>query len=149
MPESRNHQIIFVAAIMIILGAFAPLAELPVVGSFSYYDLAGAELFLILLFAAAGPALIILKKEMLVPISAAGVWLTLLWPVIKNSGGGGSDDGGLLGKITNTAADPMKEFAGDMFSRIDVLSWGGFVFLIGALLLAVGSVLTFLEARKG
>ena len=90
----------------------------------------------------------LLKKEIFVPASGVGVWLVLLWPVISNMGGSG-DDGGLLSRVTDATADPMQKFASEIFSRLDVLSWGGAVFLLGGLVLLVGSIMTFLEAKKG
>ena len=62
--------------------------------------------------------------------------------------GSGSDDGGLLGKVTKTVTDPLKDLTGRLFSNVFNLEWGGYVFLLGLILLTVGGVKLFMESRK-
>lgn len=149
MPQDRNHQITYLGTILLILGVFLPLASIPVVGDISYYRVASTEAIIVVIFAISAPVLIMQNKAALTFVSAIGVWLTLLWPALKNMlSGGGSDDGGMLGKLTKQAADPLKDFAAELFTHIDSFSWGGFIFLIGLLTLTVGCVLTTRKARK-
>lgn len=149
MPQDRHHQITYLGALLLILGVFLPLASIPIVGDISYYRVASTEAIIVVLLAISAPVLIMQNKAALTFISALGVWLTLLWPALKNIfSGGGSDDGDMLGKLTKQAADPLADFAAELFSHIDSFSWGGFIFLIGLLTLTIGCVLTTRKARK-
>ena len=147
MPQDRNHQITYLGAILLILGVFLPLASIPVVGDISYYRVASTEAIIVVLFAISAPVLIMLKKAQLTFLSALGAWVTLLWPAIKSMFSGGSDDGGILGKLTKQASDPLADFAAELFTHIDSFSWGGFIFLIGLLTITVGCVMTTRKAR--
>lgn len=149
MPTDRNHQITYIGTFLFVLGVFLPLASLPVIGDISYYRLDNASAIIAVLLAASAPVLIIMKKAALTFVSAIAVWVVLLWPALKNIGGGGSDDsGGLLGDLMGKATDPLADFAGDLFMNINEFSWGGFIFLIGLLVLTAGCVMTTLKARK-
>lgn len=148
MPQDKHHQITYLGTLLLILGVFLPLASIPVVGDISYYRVASTAAIIVVIFAISAPALIMQKKAELTFISALGVWITLLWPAIKNMFSGGGDDSGILGKLTKQASDPLADFAAEIFTRIDSFSWGGFVFLIGLLTLTVGCVLTTRKARS-
>ena len=148
MPQDRHHQITYLGTLLLILGVFLPLATIPVVGDISYYRVASTEAIIVTLFAISAPVLIMQNKAAFTFISALGVWLTLLWPALKNIFSGGGDDGGMLGKLTKQASDPLADFAAELFSRVDSFSWGGFIFLIGLLTLTIGCVLTTRKARK-
>lgn len=148
MPQDRNHQIAYFGTLMLMVGVFLPLASIPIVGDITYYRVNNMGAILVALFALSAPVLIVQKKPKLTFISAAGAWIILLWPAIKNIFSGSGDDGGLLGKITKKAADPLADFAGDMFMQLDTFSWGGFIFLLGLLVLTVGCILTTRAARN-
>jgi len=92
--------------------------------------------------------LIILKKEVFTFASALAVWVVMLWPALKNMGGGSDDSGGMLGDIVGKATDPLKNFAADLFMNINEFSWGGFVFIIGLLIMTIGAFMTTMKARK-
>ena len=147
MPTDTNHRLVFLGALLFIIGVFLPLASIPVVGDISYYRVDNMSAIIVVLLAAAAPILIIMNKEKLTALSPIAVWVVLLWPALKNMGGG-SDDGGMLGDLMGKATDPLADFAGKLFTNINDFSWGGFIFLIGLLVLTAGGVMTSLKARK-
>lgn len=147
MPNDKNQQLAYLGALLFIAGVFLPLASIPVVGDISYYRVDNMSAIIAVLLAAAAPVLIVMKKEKLTALSPIAVWVVLLWPALKNMGGG-SDDGGMLGDLVGQATDPLSDFAGDLFMNINEFSWGGFIFLVGLLILTAGGVMTTLKARK-
>lgn len=152
MTGNRGYLLTYIGVILLAVGAMAPLAKLPIVGSFSYYDLARPEVYFLLAFAALGPALIFINRQVLAPVSALGVWVVLLWPTLKNLGGGDSGGGGgskLLDRVIDVARAPAEKYADQIFSHLDELSWGGYVFLGGVLVLTLGTLMTAIAARKG
>lgn len=146
MAQNRNHLLTYVGAVMVIVGAFAPLVTLPAIGAVSYYDAANPEVFLLILFAALGPVFIIMQRTALTAVSPVGVWLVLLWPVIQ--GLTSERDEGLIGRATRAVTDPLETYAANLFTNVTELSWGGFVLLVGAVILAVGGIRTTLGGRK-
>ena len=119
MPTDTNHRLVFLGALLFIIGVFLPLASIPVVGDISYYRVD----------------------------NMSAIIVVLLWPALKNMGGG-SDDGGMLGDLMGKATDPLADFASKLFTNINDFSWGGFIFLIGLLVLTAGGIMTTLKARK-
>ena len=118
------------------------------VGDISYYRVDNMGAIIVVLLAASAPVLIVMKKAALTFVSAIAVWVVLLWPALKNMGGGSDDSGGMLGDLMGKATDPLADFAGDLFMNINEFSWGGFVFLLGLLVLTAGCVMTTIKARK-
>ncbi|MBT6036554.1 MAG: hypothetical protein HOJ34_02965 [Kordiimonadaceae bacterium] len=148
MPNDRNHQLTYLGTFLFCLGVFLPLASIPVVGDISYYRVDNMGAIIVVLLAASAPVLIVMKKAALTFVSAIAVWVVLLWPALKNMGGGSDDSGGMLGDLMGKATDPLADFAGDLFMNINEFSWGGFVFLLGLLVLTAGCVMTTIKARK-
>jgi len=146
MPTEKIHQITLAGAVLFIIGLFLPLTSFPVIGDVTYYRVDNTSAIITLILAAAAPILIFLNKKKFTALPAIGVWIVLLWPAIKNIGSG-SDDGGLLGDLVGKATDPLASFAKDLFLNINEFSWGGFVLLLGLLVLTVGSILTSLKAK--
>ncbi len=146
MPQDRGHQLTYLGALLFIVGVYAPLATIPVYGDVTYYRVANVEAILVTLFAIAGPAMIFLRKEPLAFVSAVGAWGVLLFPALK--GMFEKEDTSMLGKLAKKASDPLAEFAGDLFLKIDNFSWGGYILLLGLIMLTVGAVMTTLQARK-
>ncbi len=149
MPSDRVQQITCLGAILFIVGVFLPLASIPVVGDISYYRIDNTSGLLVVVLAAAAPALIFMNRSKMTALSAVGVWLVLLWPMLKNMGGGSDDSGvgGMIGDLVDSASDPLADLAGELFSNIDIFSLGGLVFVAGLLILSVGSIMTSLKSK--
>ena len=78
-----------------------------------------------------------------------GVFLPLAsLPVVGDISYYRLDSGGMLGDIVGKATDPLKNFAADLFMNINEFSWGGFVFIIGLLIMTIGAFMTTMKARK-
>ena len=148
MPNDKIHQLTYLGTLLFIIGVFLPLASLPVVGDISYYRLDSTSAIIVVLLAAAGPGMIFLKKEMFTFASALAVWIVMLWPALKNMGGSSDDGGSMFGDLVGKATDPLKNFASDLFMNINDFSWGGFIFLIGLLIMTIGAFMTTMKARK-
>lgn len=139
--NKKNLEIaVYVSAIMVAVGVFLPLASLPVVGDISYNRVADIESYIVIAFALSAPVLVFLAKHKLAICSAVGVWLTLLFPALKNLGQS-EEKSSAFGNMMKKAASPVQDFAADLFMNITDFSWGGFVFLIGLLVLTVVSAM--------
>lgn len=148
MPNDRIQQITCIGALLYIVGVFLPIVSIPVVGDISYYKIDNMSGILTVIIAAAAPVVIFMKKEKFAAASAIGVWLVLLWPMLKEMGGSNdSDGGGMLGDLMGNATDPLADLAGRLFSNIDIFSLGGLFFVIGLLTLTVGGIITSLKAK--
>ncbi|MBT4161706.1 MAG: hypothetical protein HOC70_14290 [Gammaproteobacteria bacterium] len=122
---------IYATAALLAVSVFLPITSLPVIGDVSYNRVADIESYLVILFCVSAPILLFLDKAKFVVASAAGVWLTLLFPAIRDLFK--SDDGGFLSKAVDKASGAMQDFAADLFLNIADFSWGGYVFLIALL----------------
>jgi len=143
----KNDYLTIAGSLMVAVGAFMPMINIAGLNKVSYADASSPEVYLLVLSAVAASALIFLGKRGLSIVGGIGAWLVLLWPVISNMGGGG-DDGGLLGKVTDAVADPLTKVTQKIFSNVLDFEIGGYAFLIGMLLLLIGSVMNFLASRK-
>lgn len=146
----RNDYITIVGALMAAIGAFMPMIDLARINKMSYVDAAGGQAYLLVAFALVAAVLVFLKKRKFSLFAALGAWVVMLWPVLKRMGGGSSDSDGLLGKITEAAADPIQraaeEITGKLFSNFFDFELGGYVFFAGMLLVLIGGVKNFLAS---
>lgn len=132
---------------MVAVGAFMPMIDIAGLNKVSYADASSPEVYLLVVLAIAASVLIFVGKRGLSIIGGVGAWLVLLWPVISNLGGG-DDDGGLLGKVTDAVADPLTKVTQKIFSNVLDFEIGGYVFLVGMLLVLIASIMNFMAARK-
>jgi len=147
MFVNNAERLTLAGSILLAVGAFAPMIKLGVLGTVSYADAASPEVYLLVLAGLAASGLIVAKLQKFTVFAMIAAWLVLLWPMLKNMGGS-KDDGGLLSKVTKTVTDPLTDLASRLFTNVADFEWGGFVFILGLLLLTVGSVMVFLETRK-
>jgi len=149
----RNDYLTIAGSLMAAVGAFLPMIDLARINKMSYVDAAGGQAYLLVVFALLAAALIFLDKRKFSLFASIGAWVVLLWPVLKRMGGGSSDSDGLLGKITDAAADPLQraaeEITGKLFSNFFNFELGGYVFFFGMLLVLIASIMNFMAARKG
>ena len=144
---SRDDFVTVAGSVMAAVGAFMPIVSIAGLSDFSYADAADPEVYLLVALALAASVLIFLGKRGFSMFAAIGAWLVLLWPVIKNMGGGGDDDGGLLGKVTDAVKDPAERIASELFSNVFDMQVGGYVFLVGMIVVLYGSIRLFLASR--
>lgn len=138
MTKKNLELAVYISAILLAIGVFLPITELPIYGEVSYNKISSIESYLVVLFALSGPAFIFLNKIKLLKLSPIGAWLVLLFPAIKSLFK--SSDSSFFGEISGKASSAMQDFAGDLFLNIFEFSWGGFVFLIGLIVFTISSV---------
>lgn len=143
MNKKNIELAIYISAVLVALGVFLPLTKLPVYGDVNYNKIAALESYLVILCALSAPALLIMGQAKKVLLSAAGVWVVLLFPAIKSLFA--EKDDSFLGKMTDQATSVMTDFASELFLNVDTFSWGGFVFLIALLLLTLAAVMRSLQ----
>ena len=139
MTQKKLELAVYISAVMLAIGVFLPITELPAYGEVSYNRISSIESYLVVLFALSGPAFIFLGKVKLLKFSPLGAWLVLLFPAIKSLFK--SDDSSFVGEAVSEASSVMQDFAGNLFLNILDFSWGGFVFLIGLIVFSISSVI--------
>ncbi|WP_262695477.1 hypothetical protein [Kordiimonas aquimaris] len=146
MTLNNKDYMTIAGALMVAVGAFSPMINISGLKTVTYADAADPQVYVLVILALVAGGLIFAGKQSLSMFAALGAWIVLLWPVLKNIGP--EEDGGLLGKVTDAAADPLQTVAQKLFSNVLNFEWGGYVFLIGMLLVLIGSVMLFLDSRK-
>jgi hypothetical protein len=139
MTQKNLELAVYISAVMLAIGVFLPITELPAYGEVSYNRISSIESYLVVLFALSGPAFIFLDKIKLLKFSPLGAWLVLLFPAIKSLFKSG--DSSFIGEAVSEASSVMQDFAGNLFLNIFDFSWGGFVFLIGLIVFSISSVI--------
>ena len=139
MTQKKLELAVYISAVMLAIGVFLPITELPAYGEVSYNRISSIESYLVILFALSGPAFIFLDKIKLLKFSPLGAWLVLLFPAIKSLFKSG--DSSVVGEVVSEASSVMQDFAGNLFLNIFDFSWGGFVFLIGLIVFSISSVI--------
>lgn len=135
---------VYVSAVMLALGMFLPLTNIPVYGDVSYHRIAKVEAYLVLVFALAAPVMLFLKQTKRLFFAPVGVWIVLLFPAIKSALTPRSSKGMFSG-ITDGASGVMGEFAARLFLNIANFEWGGLIFIAGLLVFTVACVLAALK----
>ncbi len=141
----RNDYLTMAGSLMVAVGAFMPMIKIAGVNEVSYADASSPEVYLLVGFALAASILIFIGKRGLSIAGGVGAWLVLLWPVISNMGGG---DDGFLDKITDAVADPLAKVTQNIFSNLPDFEIGGYVFLVGMLLVLVGGIMNVGAPQK-
>lgn len=139
MTNKNLELAVYISAVILAIGVFLPLTELPAYGDVSYNKISPVESYLVILLALSGPLFIFLGKLKLLKFSALAVWLVLLFPAIKSLFK--SEDKSLLGEALSEATAVMQDFAGNLFLNIFEFGWGGFVFLIGLIVFTASCVI--------
>lgn len=148
----KNDYLTMAGSLMVTVGAFMPMIDLARINKMSYVDAAGGQAYLLVAFAFLAAVLVFVDRRKYSLFASVGAWLVLLWPILKRMGGGSSDSDGLLGKITDAAADPIQraaeEVTGKLFSNFFNFEVGGYVFFAGMLLVLIASIMNLLASRK-
>ena len=139
MTQKKLELAVYISAVMLAIGVFLPITELPAYGEVSYNRISSIESYLIVLLALSGPTLIFLDKIKLLKFPPIGAWLVLLFPAIKSLFNSG--DSSFFGEAVSEASSVMQEFAGNLFLNIFDFGWGGYVFLIGLIVFSISSVI--------
>jgi len=139
VSKKKIEFIIYISAILLAVGVFLPLTTLPIYGDVTYNRISEVESYLVILFAVSAPVFLITGKYKLIKLSPVAVWITLLFPAIKELFK--SSDSGFFGKLSDRATSAMSDFATDLFLNIADFSWGGYIFLLGLLVFTASCML--------
>jgi len=139
MKKKKIDLVIYTSALLLAVGVFLPLTKLPIYGNVTYNRIATIESYLVILFAISAPVFLIIGKHRFVKLSAIGVWVTLLFPVIK--GLFQTSDKGFFGKVGDAASSAISDFAANIFLNIAHFKWGGIIFLLGLLVFTLSCLL--------
>lgn len=135
---------VYVSALMLALGVFLPLTNIPIYGDVSYHRIARIEAYLVVLFALAGAVMLFLQQRRRLFFAPLGVWIVLLFPAIKSAlTPKGSKS--MFSGITDSASGVMGEFAARLFLNIANFEWGGLIFIAGLLVFTVACVFRSLK----
>ena len=142
--------VVYVSAVMVALGVFLPFITLPIYGDVTYQRLSSIDAYLVMGFALSAPVVVWLGWIRLSLLSLVGVWGTLLFPLLKRIGNSsGSSDTGAVGEWIKQASAPVRDALLELaIDNIDVLSWGGYVFVGGLVLLTVSSLVLSAMYKK-
>ena len=130
MKKNKLNIAIYLSAILLMVGVFLPLANLPIYGDITYNRIAEIESYLVIFFTLSAPVLLFLGKPKLVLLSPISVWAVLLFPALKNIFKA-EEERGFFAELGDKATSVMQDFAADLFLNITDFSWGGYVFLLG------------------
>jgi hypothetical protein len=117
---------VYLTGILVAFSVWLPLASLPVIGEVSYHLIAEREANIVIAFCLFTPVLLLLGKSRLVILPLTCMWITLIFPAIKQFI---KSDEGFLYQATGQANRIMQEFSADLFINVAEFSWGGYVFL--------------------
>ena len=117
---------VYLTGILVAFSVWLPLASLPVIGEVSYHLIAEREANIVIAFCLLTPVLLLLGKSRLVILPLTCMWITLIFPAIKQFI---KSDEGFLSQTTGQANRIMQEFSADLFMNVAEFSWGGYVFL--------------------
>ncbi|MBU0689718.1 MAG: hypothetical protein KJ850_00975 [Gammaproteobacteria bacterium] len=135
---------VYISALMLALGVFLPLTNIPIYGDVSYHRIAKIEAYLVVVFALAAPVMLFLNQTKRLFFAPLGIWIVLLFPALKSAlTPKGSK--GMFSGITDGASSVMGEFAARLFLNIANFEWGGLIFIAGLLVFTVACVLKALK----
>jgi len=126
MNHKQLNVWVYLTGILVAFSVLLPIASLPVLGEMSYHQVAEREANIVIAFCLVNPILLLVGKSRLVILPLTGVWITLLFPAIKQLL---KSDEGFFSQATGQANRITQEFAADLFMNVTEFSWGGYVFL--------------------
>ena len=74
---------VYLTGILVAFSVWLPLASLPVIGEVSYHLIAEREANIVIAFCLLTPVLLLLGKSRLVILPLTCMWITLIFPAIK------------------------------------------------------------------
>ncbi len=142
MARSEGSITATIGALALLVGVFAPLADVDVYGSVSLFDLSETQGLLLLAAASATLYAVFTASTRWLWLCALGAWVGLLYPLVKSwlTPRDESALGQLQDALTSAASDAFADVFGDVVMDITHLRWGGGVLLAGCVLLTVAAV---------
>jgi hypothetical protein len=128
-------------ALVLIVGVFAPLAQVDVYGSVSLMDLSEVQGLAMLAVGAATLVVVFTGARRWLPLCALGAWAALAYPLLQRwlTPRDESVLGQLRDTLTSAASDVFVDVLGDVILDVTRLRWGGGALLGGCVLLTVAA----------
>ena len=122
--------------VAVVLGSFAPAADVAIYGTVSYWEAAGPEAVLMIASAIAAVLLLGAKKYKRARIAAIVMWVALLWPYLQ--GLMEPEPDGFLEEATSAVVDTTTGFATDIALNFVDITWGTLTLALGCLCVSIG-----------
>lgn len=120
----------------VILGSFAPAADVAIYGTVSYWEAAGPEAILMIASAVAAVIFLGKKKHKFARVAAIVMWTALLWPYLQ--GLLEPEPDGFFEEAAATVVDTTTGFATDIALNFVDLTWGTITLALGCLCVSIG-----------
>jgi hypothetical protein len=124
-----------VGAVLVVLGSFAPAADIAIYGTVTYWEAAGPEAVVMIVAAVAVVVLLASGKVQRARLAAMVMWCALLWPYLE--GCLEPDPDGFLAETFDAFTDTATDFTTDIALNFVDISWGTLVLSGGCLLLTL------------
>jgi hypothetical protein len=121
----------------LILGSFAPAADVAIYGTVSYWDAAGPEALIMILAALGGVVCLAIGKPKIARICAVAMWLALLWPYLQ--GIMEPEPDGFFAETAAAVVDTTTGFATDIALNFVDITWGTVLLALGCLCVTAGT----------
>jgi hypothetical protein len=130
------------AAVAILVGVFAPLADVEVYGSISLFDISETQGLLLLAVAAATLLVVFSRAWRRLPLCALAAWAALFYPLLQRwlTPRDDSPFGQIKDAFSKAASDAFGDVATDVVMDVTHVRWGGVVLVGGCILLTVVAV---------
>jgi len=136
-PASKFDSLAVAGAAMVILGSFAPAADVAIYGTVSYWEAAGPEALIMVLGAIGVVICLALRKSRFARLAAGVMWIALAWPYLK--GLMEPEPDGFFAETFDTVADTTTGWATDIAINFVDISWGTVVLARGCLCVTIGA----------
>jgi len=136
-PNHKLDLLALAGCAAVILGSFAPAADVAIYGTVSYWEAAGPEA-LILILAAIGSVVCLAKgKPRIARICAVAMWASLFWPYLQ--GIMEPEPDGFLAETAAAVVDTTTGFATDIALNFVDITWGTLLLALGCLCVSAGA----------
>jgi len=137
-PASKFDSLAIAGAVMVVLGSFAPAADVAIYGKVSYWEAAGPEAALMILGALTCVICLALRRFLFARVSAGVMWIALAWPYIN--GLMEPEPEGFFSETLDSIADTTTGWATDIAINFVDISWGTLVLAMGCLFVTLGAI---------
>jgi hypothetical protein len=137
-PAHKFDFIAIAGAAMVVLGSFAPAADVALYGTVSYWEAAGPEAVIMILGAIGAIVCLALSKNLFAWVSAGIMWVALLWPYLQ--GLMEPEPDGFFEEATAAVVDTTTSLATDIALNFVDITWGTMVLALGCLFVTLGAV---------
>lgn len=120
----------------VILGSFAPAADVALYGTVSYWEAAGPEALILILAAIGSAACLAIGKPKVARLCTLAMWASLMWPYLQ--GVMEPEPEGFLAETAAAVVDTTTGFATDIALNFVDITWGTLLLALGCLGVTAG-----------